>query len=89
MEVYNKITGVKANKLLSKRILKLKKMGLAMVLGNYINTLFVSADKQFVKWFWKSRVCVLFIWNVNAVFDDCVYYFDCTAIISSNGTREI
>lgn len=26
-----------------------------MVLGNYINTLFVSADKQFVKWFFGNQ----------------------------------
>lgn len=55
VEVYNKITGVKANKLLSKENFETEKIGLAMVLGNYINTLFVSADKQFVKWFFGNQ----------------------------------
>ena len=55
MEVYNKITGVKANRLLSKENFETEKIGLAMVLGNYINTLFVSADKQFVKWFFGNQ----------------------------------
>ena len=55
VEVYKKINGVKANKLLSKENLKTEKIGLAMVVGNYINTLFVSADKQFVKWFFGNQ----------------------------------
>lgn len=46
---------LKANKLLSKENFETEKIGLAMVLGNYINTLFVSADKQFVKWFFGNQ----------------------------------
>ena len=55
VEVHKKINGVKANKLLSNENFKTEKIGLAMVLGNYINTLFVSSDKQFVKWFFGNQ----------------------------------
>lgn len=54
-EISKKIHGVKANKLLSQENWKTERIGLAMVLGNYINTLFVSADKQFVKWFFGNQ----------------------------------
>lgn len=55
IEINHKIVGVKANRLLSVENLRTEKIGLAMVLGNYINTLFVSADKQFVKWFFGNQ----------------------------------
>lgn len=55
VEVSHKINGVKANKLLSRENARTEKIGLAMVLGNYINTLFVSVDKQFVKWFFGNQ----------------------------------
>lgn len=45
----------KPNKLLSKRNFETEKIGLALVAGNYINTLFVSADKQFVNLFLTPR----------------------------------
>ena len=45
----------KPNKLLSKRNFETEKIGLALVAGNYINTLFVSADKQFVNLFFDTE----------------------------------
>lgn len=48
------IRGAESNKLLSKRNWETEKIGLSLVVGNYINTLFVSADKQFVKWFFGT-----------------------------------
>lgn len=42
------IKGYKRNKFLTKQNLDTEKTGIAMLAGNYINTLFVSADKQFV-----------------------------------------
>ena len=52
--VYKKIHGVRANKLLSEVNFKTERIGLALMLGNYINTLFVSSDKQFIKWFFGN-----------------------------------
>lgn len=53
-EIEKKIKGVKPNPLLTKANWDTEKTGLVLVLGNYINTLFVSADKQFVKWFFDN-----------------------------------
>lgn len=47
------IKGVKANRLVSRKNWATEKTGAAMLAGNYINTLFVSADKQFVNLFFS------------------------------------
>lgn len=48
------VEGKKPNKIFSKQNFCTEKIGLSLVIGNYINTLFVSADKQFVKWFFGT-----------------------------------
>lgn len=53
-EIAKKIKGVKANPIRTRANWDTEKTGIALVLGNYINTLFVSADKQFVKWFFDT-----------------------------------
>jgi O-antigen/teichoic acid export membrane protein len=56
--IYENVTfvrGSKRNKLLSKRNFETEKIGFALVAGNYINTLFVSADKQFVNLFFNTE----------------------------------
>ncbi len=50
-EVKNKTKGIEAGALISKRNWETEKVGIIITLGNYINVLFASADKQFVKWF--------------------------------------
>lgn len=52
--VYNYISlvkGIKSNKILSIENWKTEKLGIAFLLGNYINSIFHSVDKQFVSWF--------------------------------------
>lgn len=49
------VSGSKRNKLFSKKNFEIEKIGLALVAGNYINTLFVSADKQFVNLFFDTE----------------------------------
>lgn len=53
-DVGKKIIGVKAKRLISKENWETEKTGLALVAGNYINTLFISADKQFVNYFFDK-----------------------------------
>lgn len=53
-EIGKKIKGEKANPIWTKANWATEKTGLILVLGNYMNTLFVSADKQFVKWFFDN-----------------------------------
>ena len=48
------IRKVKKNKWFTMENLNTEKVGLSLMLGNYINTLFVSADKQFVKIFFGT-----------------------------------
>lgn len=54
VEIGRKIRSVKAAPILTAKNWSTEKTGIAIVLGNYINTLFVSADKQFVKWFFDN-----------------------------------
>lgn len=49
---YKKLYNVSTNKIFSIDNLDTEKTGFALVIGNYINTLFVSADKQFVNIFY-------------------------------------
>lgn len=53
-EIGKKIKGVKANSILTRVNWITEKTGIVFVLGNYINALFVSSDKQFVKWFFDN-----------------------------------
>lgn len=48
------ISGVISNSLFSRINWNTEKTGLTLVIGNYINTLFISIDKQFVKWFFGT-----------------------------------
>ena len=50
---FKKIKNTKRNKFITKENLQTEKTGIALMLGNYINTLFVSVDKQFVKIFFS------------------------------------
>ena len=45
------VRGITSAKLISKVNWNLEKIGFSFLLGNYINSLFHSIDKQFVKWF--------------------------------------
>jgi O-antigen/teichoic acid export membrane protein len=54
MEILKKIRGAQARPILSRENWETEKNGIILVLGNYINILFVSADKQFVKWFFDN-----------------------------------
>ena len=49
------IKGVKSAKIFSKYNLETEKIGFAILIGNYINILLTSADKQFVKWFFSTN----------------------------------
>lgn len=49
-----KVHKIKRERLLSVFNWKTEKTGLALVLGNYVNTLFISADKQFVRIFFST-----------------------------------
>ena len=49
------VKGVEHNKLISKANLNTEKIGFTLVIGNYMNTLFGSADKQFVKWYFGPQ----------------------------------
>lgn len=51
---FRKIYKEKKNRWLAKENLQIEKTGFSLMLGNYINTLFVSADKQFVKLFFGT-----------------------------------
>ncbi len=53
-EIVKKTWGIKAKPLFTKTNWDIEKIGAEIVIGNYINTLFVSADKQFVKWFFDN-----------------------------------
>lgn len=53
-EIFRKIKGAKSKPICSIENWNTEKTGLILVLGNYINTLFVSADKQFIKWFFDN-----------------------------------
>lgn len=53
--LYKKVHGVKSEKIFSKENWSTEKTGIVIVIGNYINTLFVSADKQFVSWFFGKN----------------------------------
>ena len=48
------VKGVKANPLFTRKNWDTEKTGIAMLAGNYINTLFMSADKQFVNIFFST-----------------------------------
>lgn len=53
-EMYLKVHGVKSAPIKSKKNWETEKTGVAVLLGNYINTLFTSSDKQFVSWFFST-----------------------------------
>lgn len=52
--IWRLIKGYKRNKLVTRKNWETEKTGAAMLAGNYINTLFVSADKQFVNIFFST-----------------------------------
>lgn len=54
IQEFNNLKGIIANTLVSKVNYSTEKVGILLVLGNYINTLFVSVDKQFIKIFYSS-----------------------------------
>ncbi len=49
------VKGNSSNKIFSRVNFETEKIGLSLVVGNYMNTLFGSADKQFVKWFFGAH----------------------------------
>lgn len=53
-KIHKKVRGVKAYKIFTEENFLTEKTGFAMLMGNYINVLFVAADKQFVKWFFSN-----------------------------------
>lgn len=44
----------KSSPIFTKENFEIEKIGFGFLLGNYINTLFASCDKQFVKWFFSE-----------------------------------
>lgn len=52
---YGDVRGVQAAKLFSKKNYQTEKTGVMVAIGSYINTLFASADKQFVSWFFTNK----------------------------------
>ena len=54
LEIIKKIKGKTSNPIFSKENVMTEKVGIALLIGNYINTLFVSVDKQFIKWFFGN-----------------------------------
>lgn len=52
-EYSKKVKGSKRNAFFSKENLQLERNGLALTIGNYINVLFISLDKQFVNIFFS------------------------------------
>lgn len=55
IEIWKKVRGVKSNKLITKANIETEKIGIAILIGNYINILLTSVDKQFVKWFFSTN----------------------------------
>lgn len=53
-EMLKKVRGVRRAAIKSSRNWETEKTGAAVLIGNYINVLFTSADKQFVSWFFKT-----------------------------------
>lgn len=53
-EMLRKVYGVKRAAIKSSKNIEIEKTGAAVLIGNYINVLFSSADKQFVKWFFET-----------------------------------
>jgi O-antigen/teichoic acid export membrane protein len=53
-EMLQKVHGVKRAAIKSAKNWETEKTGAAVMIGNYINVLFTSADKQFVSWFFST-----------------------------------
>lgn len=53
-EMFQKVRGVKRAAIRSSKNWETEKTGAAVMIGNYINVLFTSADKQFVSWFFST-----------------------------------
>ena len=54
IEMIGRVRGVKRAALRSAKNWETEKTGAAVLIGNYINVLFTSADKQFVSWFFST-----------------------------------
>lgn len=54
IEMARKVHGIKRAPIKSAKNLETEKTGAAVLIGNYINVLFTSADKQFVSWFFAT-----------------------------------
>lgn len=55
IEIFRKISGAASNRVFSKVNWEIEKIGAIIVIGNYINVLFSSVDKQFVKIFYGNH----------------------------------
>lgn len=64
-EIYKKIKGVKMNPVLTAENLATEKTGIMLVLGNYVHTLFTSADKQFIKWFFGNSEFAFYSFGIS------------------------
>ncbi len=65
IEVFKKISNVKSASIFRKINLDTEKTGIILLLGNYINVLFGSADKQFVKWFFSNTQFAFYSFGIS------------------------
>lgn len=56
---------VKMAPIISKKNYEIEKIGIGFLLGNYINTLFISCDKQFVKWFFSNEEFAFYSFGIS------------------------
>ena len=60
-----KVSNVKSARLFSRQNFDTEKNGFAIAIGSYINTLFVSADKQFVQFFFDSTCFAFYSFGIS------------------------
>ena len=60
-----KLNGIQKDKIISEQNISTEKNGLALVVGNYINTLFMSVDKQFVTIFYGVKEFAYYTFGIS------------------------
>lgn len=63
--IVKKVRGIRIKPILSRCNFETEKTGLALVAGSYINTLFISAGKQFVNWFFGATEFAFYSFGIS------------------------
>jgi|GEM_PF-2606245 len=64
-KAFIELMGIKSERMLSQKNGETEKIGILICLGNYINTLFISADKQFVGWFFGKTEFAFYSFGIS------------------------